>query len=437
MNWLNIFVTTPGPGRPVVVAEQSVRRYLLFAMLPLVLFSTIPATAAPVKPGAQVLLEDGFATIRGKRVGLIANQTAMVNGEHLADLLYRAKEVKLVALFGPEHGLQGLAEDGVKLANKSDGPGGVTVYSLYGEVKQPTPEMLQGVELLLFDIQDIGSRFYTYISTLGLAMQAAAKAGIPFMVLDRPNPLGGDYLAGPLVEAEYKSFVGLYPIPVAHGLTVGELAMMIKGERFLSGLEGLELHVVKMESWQRGMRWPATGLPWYKTSPNIPDFITALLYPGICFFEATSINEGRGTLTPFQLVGAPRLDGDRVAKNMNSKELPGVRFDKINYQPRSIPGMASRPKYRDRLISGVRISITDAAAYQPLEVGMHLLVEVYRLLDKKGKREFAKEQGFNYLAGSNRIIIALRQGKSGSELISLWHEDVERFRQQRVKYLLY
>jgi uncharacterized protein YbbC (DUF1343 family) len=395
------------------------------------------ASASTVKSGAEVLSSDGFAMLKGKRVGLITNQTAMVNGEHLADLLLRSKTVKLVALFGPEHGVKGLAEDGIKVANSSGGNNGVALYSLYGDVRQPTQEMLKGIDILLFDIQNIGARFYTYISTLGLAMQAAAKAGIPFVVLDRPNPLGGEYVAGPMVEAGSSSFVGLYPIPVAHGLTIGELAGMIKGERFLPGLEKLDLSVVKMNGWHRDMRWPATGLPWVKTSPNIPDFETALLYPGLCFFEATNINEGRGTLTPFHIIGAPRLDSARVAEALNRARLPGVAFKPVVYTPVSIPGMSSRPKYQGKPVNGVQLIVTDPVTFLPVETGMHMLTALYNSLDKKGRQEFFRKKGFVKLSGNDKLMKSIQQGISGEGLIGMWREGLERFRVQRGKYLLY
>lgn len=261
---------------------------LLPLCLFLAVFFTVPLSHAcsAISTGAKVLYKNDFAELRGKRVGLISNQTAMVDGTHLSDLMH-ARSVQLVALFAPEHGLRGLHEDGASIGDRIDQQTGVRVYSLYGMVKKPTPEMLRGLDILLFDIQGIGTRFYTYISTMGLAMQAASEAHLPFVVLDRPNPLGGEHFAGPVLERECCSFVGEYPIPVAHGLTIGELALMIKGEKMLPGLEGLDLRVVRMKGWQRGMLWPETGLEWVKTSPNIPDFEAALLYPDICLLEGT------------------------------------------------------------------------------------------------------------------------------------------------------
>ena len=281
----------------------------------------------PVVVGAEVLLASGFASLAGKRVGLIANQTSLANGSHLADLLKAAPGVRLAAILAPEHGFRGASEAGASVGHAVDEKTGVPVWSLYGRARKPTPAMLRGIDVLVFDVQDIGARFYTYISTLGLAMQAAAAAKIPFVVLDRPNPLGGDDVAGFVLEGSLRSFVGQYPIPIVHGLTVGEIARMIKGEGWLDGLERLDLKIVKMENWQRAMRWPETRLTWVPTSPNIPTFQSALLYPGIGLVGETNVNEGRGTATPFAVFGAPWLQAPRLIERLNRGALAGVRFE--------------------------------------------------------------------------------------------------------------
>jgi len=299
----------------------------------------------PVIVGAEVLLARQFAPLAGKRVGLIANQTSLANGSHLADLLKAAPGVTLAAILAPEHGFRGAIEAGASVRHAIDEKTGVPVWSLYGRARKPTPAMLRGIDALLFDVQDIGARFYTYISTLGLAMQAAAAAKIPFIVLDRPNPLGGDYVAGFVLEGSLRSFVGQYPIPIVHGLTVGEIARMIKGEAWLEGLQQLDLEVVKMENWQRTMRWPETQLAWVPTSPNIPTFQSALLYPGIGLVGETNVNEGRGTATPFAVFGAPWLAAPRLMAQLERTPLAGVRFEAASYVPVSIPGVAKRPRF--------------------------------------------------------------------------------------------
>jgi uncharacterized protein YbbC (DUF1343 family) len=404
----------------------------------LVMSAVFPCHAgSPVRVGAKVLHESGYGELSDKRVGLITNHTAMVDGTHLIDLIHAGGKVRLVALFAPEHGLRGLEEDGVKLGEGVDGRTGVPVHSLYGKVKKPAPEMLRGVDLLLFDIQDIGSRFYTYISTMGLAMQAAAAAQIPFVVLDRPNPLGGEYFAGFVLEEGYGSFTGAYPIPVVHGLTVGELALMIKGERMLPGLEKLDLRVIRMAGWERRMQWPETGLEWVGTSPNIPDFETALLYPGICFLEATAASEGRGTREPFRLAGFPALNAGDLAERLAAKKLPGVSFAPALFTPRRIPGMSSNPKFRDREIPGVRVVITSPRAYLPVETGIHLLCAMYGSLGKEGRERFFRKEGFDQLAGTDRLRRAIQDGAAPEEIIAAWKKGIERFAEKRREYLLY
>jgi uncharacterized protein YbbC (DUF1343 family) len=404
----------------------------------LYLFLAMPLSHArtAISTGAKVLYESDFAELRGKRVGLVTNHTAMVDGTHLIDMMH-AGGVQLVAIFAPEHGLRGLQEDGASIGDGIDKQTGVHVYSLYGRVEKPTPEMLRGLDLLLFDIQSIGTRFYTYISTMGLAMQAASAAHVPFVVLDRPNPLGGEYFAGPVLEESCGSFVGEYPIPVVHGLTIGELALMIKGEHMLPGLEELDLRVIRMEGWQRAMIWPETGLEWVRTSPNIPDFETALLYPGICFLEGTAASVGRGTREPFKLVGFPGIDTGKLAVRLNGKHLPGVRFESVLFTPRSIPGMSSNPKFRDREIAGLRIIITNSHAYKPVTTGIHLLCALYGILSKEDRGSFFQQSGFDELAGTKRLRRSIEEGSSAEEIIADWAKGEERFAEKRRKYLLY
>ncbi len=407
----------------------------LFFLL-MILSTTLADAGSSIKTGAKVLYESGFTELKGKRVGLITNHTALVDGTHLIDLMH-ACGVQLVALFAPEHGLRGLKEDGERIAEGVDQSTELHVYSLYGKVKRPDPEMLRGLDILLFDIQGIGTRFYTYISTMGLAMQAAAAAHIPFMVLDRPNPLGGEYVAGPLLKEGFGSFVGEYPIPVAHGLTIGELALMIKGERMLPGLDDLDLRVIRMQGWQRGMQWPETGIAWVRTSPNIPDFETALLYPGICLLEGTAASVGRGTQEPFKLVGFPGIDARELAKRLNDKNLPGVRFEPTQFTPRSIPGMSSDPKFRDRPITAVRISVTNPRAYRPVETGVQLVCSLYGALPDKERGTFFRQTGFDHLAGTAALRTAIEAGAAPEEILAGLHADTELFIEKRRHYLLY
>ena len=389
----------------------------------------------PVKTGAQVLVDSEFERLQGLRVGLIANHTTRVGDEHLINLVHAADDVTVAALFGPEHGLRGLEEDGVSIEDGIDDMTGAPVYSLYGQTRRPTLDMLADVDVLVFDIQDVGARFYTYISTMGLAMQSAAEAGVPFIVLDRPNPLSGDYVSGFVLEPDQSSFVGLFPIPIVHGLTIGELAQMIQGEAMLPGLEDLELEVIAMEGWHRTMQWPDTGMPWVNTSPNIPDYMTALIYPGTCFFEATSASEGRGTLTPFTLVGASWADPVAVARTLNAFELPGVEFEGVIFTPEPTEGMDMNPKLEGQDVGGVRIRVTDRQQFLPLETGIHIFHTFYRSAPSP-EQFLSRPQWLARLSGTSRLANMLKV-MSPSDIIASWQDEVATFMEISRHYHLY
>jgi uncharacterized protein YbbC (DUF1343 family) len=398
--------------------------------------STAPPT--PLTTGAEALARTGFAALAGKRVGLITNQTGRVGSEHLADLLARAPNLKLAAILAPEHGFRGEVEAGAKVGDAIDPKTGVPVFSLYGSARKPTPAMLRGLDALVFDIQDIGTRYYTYISTMGLAMQAAAAARIPFVVLDRPNPLGGDYVSGFVLEPALASFVGQYPIPIVHGLTVGELARMIQGERWLDGLDSLELTIETMQGWQRSLRWPELQRPWVPTSPNIPTFEAALVYPGMGIVGEAKVNEGRGTPTPFSVFGAPWADAARLVDGLNGPGLAGVRFEPASFTPRSIPGVAQHPRFEGQSIDGVRMAVTDYARFEPLEAGMHVLAAVAAEARARGISEpVANLAMFHALAGTRRLHEMLAGGRNAAAIIAAWQAEVAHFKVRRAPYLLY
>lgn len=421
-------------------ARMPTRRVAIAGLLAIGCTPRAMADAAPqpIATGADVLAGARFAPLAGKRVGLITNQTGRVGTAHLADLLSRTQGVKLAAIFAPEHGFRGAAEAGAKVAGGVDDKTGAPVHSLYGATRKPTAAMLRGLDVLVFDIQDIGARFYTYISTMGLAMQAAAAAHLPFVVLDRPNPLGGDYVSGFVLDPRLRSFVGQYPIPIVHGLTVGELARMIKGERWLDGLGHLDLTVVEMQGWQRPLRWHGIDRPWVATSPNIPTFESALVYPGIGVVGETEVNEGRGTPTPFSLVGAPWLDGARLAARLNGAGLAGVRFEAATYTPRPIPNVATRPRHAGKAVSGVRLVVTDAARATPLEIGMHALTAIVAEARAKGvRRLFPNLAMFHAIAGTRRLYQMLTRDSDGSAIIAAWQDEVGAFMTRREPYLLY
>lgn len=389
-----------------------------------------------VRVGADVLQQRSFDVLSGSRIGLIANQTTVVGDRHLVDVLLDSEAVELVSVFAPEHGFRGEVEAGLKVATDTVAAS-IPVYSLYGDTRAPTAEMLANVDILIFDIQDIGARFYTYISTLGLAMQAAAENDVEFLVLDRPNPLGGALIDGPILDDDVRSFVGMYPVPVAHGLTVGELALMIKGENYLDGLEDLSLTVVPVEGWSRTMQWPETGLRWIATSPNIPDFETALVYPGICLFEATRVNEGRGTYQPFKIFGAPDWDGAAIVKQLRGEELAGVEFDTTSYTPKSIPSMSATPKHQDVDLIGIKISVTNREAIRPVELGIHALAAVRDNWPDEKFGESLNARWMTLLYGSEDLRTDLINGKPATDIVRSWQSDLSEFEMKRKQYLLY
>jgi len=330
-----------------------------------------------VKTGAEQLISSYFNELEGKRVGLVMNPTAVVNGVHMLDTLM-SLNVEISALFAPEHGFRGEAGAGEKIEDGVDLETGLPVYSLYGSSRKPSPEMLEGIDLLLFDMQDVGARFYTYHATMGLVIEAATDAGIPVWILDRPNPLGGNYVSGWVIQDEFSSFVGPYPIPVAHGMTLGELAMMMAGENWLDSETDPDVRVIEMDGWERTMLWPATNLPWIAPSPNLPTFEHAYVYLGTCLIEGTTLSEGRGTENPFLTIGSPGTElSDDDFERLNN-QIAGGRIEPVEFTPEAIPGVASNPKHEGQQSFGVRIFVDDYRLYDPFQNGLILLAELMK-----------------------------------------------------------
>jgi len=393
--------------------------------------------AEPFMTGADMLRHiDDFALLNGRRVGVILNQASTVDGESLLDVLVAAPSVDVVAAFAPEHGIRGTAAAGALVADTTDPTTGVPVYSLYGEQRAPSEDALAEVDVLVFDLQDVGARPYTYISTMGLAMQAAAEAGKGFVVLDRPNPLGGDVLDGPVLDPANASFVGRYPIPLVHGLTVGELALMIAGEVWLSGVDSLQLHVVPMQGWSRADRWPDVERPWIPPSPGLPTAEAAAVYPGTVLFEATSMSVGRGTDEPFTTIGAPWVDGLLLAQRLNELGLPGVRFEPVVMAP--VPSESDPdPPFVGEEIGGVRVVVEDGT-FRPVETGVHLLVEADAHAADRGAGELVvRPEWLDLLAGTDALRLGLAAGQTAEQLLAAWPDDLTAFDQQRQPYLLY
>lgn len=394
-----------------------------------------------VRPGLEVLLNSRLDLLKDKKVGLICNQSTLGPGfRHAVDLLHQEPGIQLAALFGPEHGVRGEAQDMIPVdaggaEGQVDRKTGVPVHSLYGatfDSLTPSPEMLQGLEVLVFDVQDVGSRYYTYAATMVLCMKAAKKAGIPVVVLDRPNPLGGLAVEGGLVQPGFESFVGLYPIPVRHGMTVGEIALWANEVLNI----GCELKVVPMEGWQRAMLWEDTGLPFIPPSPNMPTPDTARVYPGMCLVEGTQLSEARGTTRPFEQSGAPFLDAEALADALNARKLPGVHFRPCIFRP-------VFHKHGGEGNQGVFLHVTDKALFQPYLAGLAFIYECQRQAPEHFKwrtqaYEFVDDiPAIDLLSGSAGVREAFDRGEWIDDLLARWREEEESFLHERKEFLLY
>ena len=391
--------------------------------------------AFKVKLGNEVLLEENIALIKGKRVGLVTNQTGLTGGlSSLADVLLSHSEVNLVALFGPEHGYRGDAQAGIEVESYIDKKTNLPVYSLYGDTKSPTSAMLKDVEIILFDIQDIGVRYFTYIYTMAYVLESAGKVGLPFVVLDRPNPLGGIKVEGNIVEEDFKSFVGNYALPIRHGMTMGELATYFNEEFRM----GVDLKVIKMKNWQREMYYDETSLIWVSPAPNIVTLDTAFIYAGTCLVEGTNVSEGRGTVRPFEMIGAPWIDGIELSRELNSRKLPGVLFRPVYFSP-------LMDKYKDKRCEGVQFHVTDREAFLPVLSALTLLEVIIKLYPYSFEWVEAEEEisssehhfFFDLLCGTDKIRKSLMKGEKAENIVKSWKNELLNFEEKRKEYLLY
>jgi uncharacterized protein YbbC (DUF1343 family) len=393
---------------------------------------------APVRSGLDVLAARRFRPLRGRRVGLVCNPTAVdARLVHAADLLHAAPGVALAALFGPEHGVRGDAQYMAAVGGERDPRTGLPAHSLYGETAaslRPSPGALRGLDALVFDVQDVGTRFYTYQATMMLCMEAAAEAGLAFVVLDRPNPIGGLSVEGPRLRPGFESFCGLHDLAVRHGMTVGELAALFRAER--PALARLELEVIPCEGWRRGQGFRATGLPWIFPSPNMPTPETALVYPGMCLLEGTNISEGRGTTRPFELFGAPWLDGARLAADLAKERLPGVAFRPVSFVP-------TWDKHAGVRCHGAEVFVTDPERFRPFRAGLACLVHARRQDPRRFSwrtepYEFVTDvPAFDLLCGSAREREAIEAGADPASLARAFAPEERAFARRRARYLRY
>src|SRR5262245_36830031 len=392
---------------------------LMFCLFSMASGLAIAANRADVRTGLDVLEGEAFLRLEGKRVGLITNRMG-TNWEGKGNLeLFLKSKVKLVALFSPEHGL--LSDVDRRVDSSVDSKTGLPVFSLYGETRRPTKAMLEGIDVLVFDIQDVGVRFYTYITTMAYAMEEAGKAGIGFMVLDRPNPINGLMVEGPVLGPERLSFTGYFPMPVRHGMTVGELASLFNRENKL----GANLEVVKMQGWQRSYWFDDIALPWINPSPNIRSLRQATLYPAIGILESANLSVGRGTQTPFEVLGAPWVNASRLANSLNRRKIPGVEFRPIHFTPDS-------DRYAQKQCHGIQVTVTDRNLFHPVTCGL----EIAKALCQLYPRQFQSEKLLN-LVGAEDVVQRLRRHRPSTEILKACQLHLDDFLSLRTQYLLY
>jgi len=375
---------------------------------------------AKVLTGIDVLERDKFQSLAGMRIGLVTNQTGRNRaGRSTIDVLFNAPGVKLVALFSPEHGIRGAADD--KVSDSKDEQTGLPIFSLYGETRKPKPEQLQNLDAIVFDIQDIGARFYTYISTLGNVMEIAGQEHRPVFVLDRPNPIGGVEVEGPIADADKLTFTSYHPIPVRHGMTIGELAKFFNQERNFN----CDLRVVEMDGWRRSMWLDETNLTWVSPSPNMRSLTEATLYPGIGLLETTNVSVGRGTDTPFELLGAPWIDGQQLAAYLNARAIPGVRFVPVRFTP-------TTSVFKGEECSGVNIIVTDRDKFHAVMNGLEIAVALHNLYPTQWKVD-----SYLRLLSNADTLAKLKQGATPGEIARSWSDSLAQFRKGRERVLIY
>lgn len=406
-----------------------------FLILMFLISLVVSSFGQKVKTGVEVLEAMDFAPLKGKRVGLITNPTGVDHQlQSTVDILFNSKQCKLVALYGPEHGVRGDYSAGDHVSNYTDPATGLPVFSIYGKTRKPTREMLEGIDVLVYDIQDIGSRSYTYISSLGLAMEAAAENNIPFVVLDRPNPLGGEKMEGMITRPGFFSFVSQFPIPYIHGLTVGELARFLNGEKLLSNGVQCKLKVIPVKGWKRKMSFPQTGLPWVPSSPHIPHDYSSYFYPvsGI-LGELYVMSIGVGYTLPFQLFAAEWIDAEKLSANLNALQLPGILFRPVHYTPyySVSKGIA---------LHGVQVHFTDFRIANLTLIQFYVLQECKKLWPDKNVFELCEKSRirmFDQVCGSDTIRKTFTANFTVDSIRDIWMNETGAFREKAAKYMLY
>lgn len=388
---------------------------------------------AQIINGADLLFSENLNLITGKKIGVVCNHTSLLSdGTHLVDALLDQKNVSVKAIFTPEHGFKGSTEAGQLIDYKKNLYKNIPIISLYGKDKKPSKEIVKEVDVLVFDIQDVGARFYTYISTMYYVLEAAGENNIPVIILDRPNPIGGNYVDGPVLDLNYKSFVGIAEIPITHGMTVGELANYFIGEKIIPTWKNISLKVIHCKNWKREIPDQFYS-KWNSPSPNINSLETALVYPGTCLLEGTNISEGRGTRFPFLQFGAPFINADDLITKLKLMEIEGIELTSVAFLPEDIEGMATNPKFEGKTCYGIKLKVTDKSKFEPVKFSIKLLYVLVKLYGNKIKFN----DSFNKLAGYSELKTMIQKKVDPEIIFGSWQKGLIKFKKQRNKYLLY
>lgn len=402
-------------------------------LIVLIYIFSIPIKSQVIN-GADLLFSENQNFIAGKNIAVICNHTSLLaDGTHLVDALLDKKNVNIKSIFTPEHGFKGSVEAGESIDYKNNLYKKIPIISLYGKDRKPSKENLKNIDALLFDIQDVGARFYTYISTLYYVIEAAGENSIPILVLDRPNPIGGTYVDGPVLDPNYKSFVGIAQIPITHGMTVGELAKYFAGEKIISSWENISLKVIQCKNWNRDIPNQFFS-KWNSPSPNINSLETALIYPGTCLLEGTNVSEGRGTKFPFQQFGAPFFKAEDIIEKLNLLKVEGAEFQSVAFIPQDIEETATNPKFESETCYGIKIKITDPIKFESVKFGVKLLFVLTKLYGEKIK---LNESSFDRLAGTDILRKQLKSRMNPDKIFATWQKELTKFDKKRNQYLLY
>lgn len=410
------------------------RKYLKRVLILLFVFLIMIPNHAQIINGTDLLFSENLNLISEKKIGVVCNHTSLLaDGKHLVDALIEQNNVSVKAIFTPEHGFKGSAEAGEKIDYKNNRYKEVPIISLYGKDRKPSKENLKDVDVLIFDIQDVGARFYTYISTMYYVLESAGENNIPVIILDRPNPIGGKYVDGPVLDPNYKSFVGIAQIPITHGMSIGELASYFVGEKLISSWKNISLKVIRCKNWKREILDQYYS-KWNSPSPNINSLETAFVYPGTCLIEGTNVSEGRGTRFPFLQFGTPFFKSDDIIDKLNLLKIEGAELQSVAFVPEDIEGISTNPKFENETCYGIKIKITDPDKFEAVKFGVKFLYVVIKLY---GDKIIIIDSSFDRLAGGNTLREQFKNKVRPDLIFASWQKELSKFNKKRNQYLLY